>query len=123
MKYSTERHIIIKLLDSKYKKKYLDNQAKSQTAQKGKKKFLTETLIRTLKKSWVKCLRKKTRFPMKFVVFWQCWSLNSEPHYCYASALQLEPLHQPFFVLSIFKIGSWELFAWDGLMILLISAS
>jgi hypothetical protein len=29
-----------------------------------------------------------------------------------AGALPLEPLHQPFFVLSIFNIGSHELFAW-----------
>jgi hypothetical protein len=28
--------------------------------------------------------------------------------------LLLEPLHQPSFVLSIFKIGSHELFAWVG---------
>jgi hypothetical protein len=36
-----------------------------------------------------------------------------------------EPLHQPCFVLSIFKIGSWELFVWGWLwtVILLTSAS
>jgi hypothetical protein len=29
-------------------------------------------------------------------------------------SLHLEPLHQPCFVLGIFKIGSLELFAWAG---------
>jgi hypothetical protein len=31
-----------------------------------------------------------------------------------AGALSLEPLHQPFFALGIFHIGSHELFAWAG---------
>jgi hypothetical protein len=39
--------------------------------------------------------------------------------------LLLEPLHQPFFVLGIFKIGSHKPFprGWLGTVILLISAS
>jgi hypothetical protein len=28
--------------------------------------------------------------------------------------LHLEPLHQPFSVMSFFEIGSYELFAWAG---------
>jgi hypothetical protein len=31
-----------------------------------------------------------------------------------AQGLHLEPLHQSFFVLGIFKIGSHKLFPWDG---------
>jgi hypothetical protein len=37
--------------------------------------------------------------------------------------LHLEPFHQPFFVMSVFKIGSRELFAQLQTSILLISAS
>jgi hypothetical protein len=39
--------------------------------------------------------------------------------------LPLEPLHQPFFVMVFFKIGSHELLAWGRLrtIILLISVS
>jgi hypothetical protein len=29
--------------------------------------------------------------------------------------LHLEPLHQPFLMMSFFKIGSLELFAWAGI--------
>jgi hypothetical protein len=59
------------------------------------------------------CFRKAK----PFFSFWRYWSLNS--------GLTLEPLHQPCFVLLIFEIGSWELFAWAWLpiVILLISAS
>jgi hypothetical protein len=32
----------------------------------------------------------------------------------WTQGLYLEPLHQPFFVLDLFKIGSLELFAWAG---------
>jgi hypothetical protein len=51
-----------------------------------------------------------------FILFFFWWyrGLNSSFHSFYADALQLEPLHQPFFVLGIFKIGSQELFAWAG---------
>jgi hypothetical protein len=38
--------------------------------------------------------------------FWQCRDLNSWPHTCYVDAYLLEPVHQPFFVLNIFEIGS-----------------
>jgi hypothetical protein len=43
-----------------------------------------------------------------------CSYLNSGPHSCQAGALPLESLHQPFFVLGIFEIGSHNLFAWTG---------
>jgi hypothetical protein len=32
----------------------------------------------------------------------------------WTQSLHLEPLHQPFFVIGIFEIGSLELFAWAG---------
>jgi hypothetical protein len=41
-----------------------------------------------------------------FFVFWVFF-------FC-AQGLHLEPLHQPFFVVDIFEIGSHELFAWAG---------
>jgi hypothetical protein len=39
--------------------------------------------------------------------FWQHWDLNSGPQ----AFLPLEPLHQPFFVIGFFEIGSCALFA------------
>jgi hypothetical protein len=41
-----------------------------------------------------------------------------------AYSLHLEPLHQPFFMLGIFEIGSHELFPWAGFeSVFLISTS
>jgi hypothetical protein len=54
------------------------------------------------------------------------WDLNSRSHTCWASALPLGPLHQPFFVLGIFEIGSCKLtfcVGWLQTVIILISAS
>jgi hypothetical protein len=34
---------------------------------------------------------------------------------CKTQGLHLEPLHQPFFVMGCFVIGSCQLFAWAGL--------
>jgi hypothetical protein len=48
-----------------------------------------------------------------FFVLWY-WGLNSGSHACQADPLSLEPLHQPFFVLGIFNIGSCELFTLAG---------
>jgi hypothetical protein len=49
-----------------------------------------------------------------FIYFWWYWGLNSGLLNCYAGTLSLNPLHQFFFVLDIFKVGSHELFAWTG---------
>jgi hypothetical protein len=46
-----------------------------------------------------------------FVCFFGGSGLDSGPHASQAGALTLEPLHQPFFVLVIFEIGSCEPFA------------
>jgi hypothetical protein len=45
--------------------------------------------------------------------FWWNWGLNSEPHDYWAGILPLESLHQPFFALGIFEIGSCKLFSSD----------
>jgi hypothetical protein len=41
----------------------------------------------------------------------QYWDLNSGPRSCQAGILPLEPLHQLFFILGVFEIGSCKIFA------------
>jgi hypothetical protein len=50
-------------------------------------------------------------FSMHGFFFWWHWSLNSGLIFARQVLLLIEPLHQPFFVMGFFEMGSCGLFA------------
>jgi hypothetical protein len=62
----------------------------------------------------LKLLSLKTEYSKNFFFSVLAFELRPSCIARQALYLPLKPLHQPFFVLGIFEIGSFELFAWAG---------
>jgi hypothetical protein len=73
----------------------------------------------TIAKLW-----KQPRCPTTKEWIKKMWCFLCVWYWVWTQSLHLEPLHQPFFVKGVFKIGSYKLFAqgWLWTAILLISA-
>jgi hypothetical protein len=52
------------------------------------------------------------------IIFWCYWGLNSRSHAARQALYQFSYSTNPFFLLGIFEIGSWELFVQAGLKLL-----
>jgi hypothetical protein len=77
----------------------------------------THSLLPCVLSSWdFRCAQPWPRLTQQFTLFFLEGGTGA-----WTQGLHLEPLHQPFFVMGFFEIGSRKLFPWAGL-ILLISA-